>query len=173
MATFEKIEFEQFGPYRFIGKSVYARVGAEQSSEIFGGLWGNSSGIFSTLDGLTEYVTGETYNIALLTFDKYDEQKKLMGYTVGRFMKAGTPVPNDLDYFDIPQTIVAKGWVKGEFHDMIGNAEKLTTEAISKQDKYELVWDKSSFTAEVYTSETVAKGGVDSVFGYYMTCKEK
>ena len=38
MAMLEKLEFEQFGPYRFIGKSVYARIGSESSGEIFGNL---------------------------------------------------------------------------------------------------------------------------------------
>ena len=41
MAVLDKLEFIRFGPYRFIGKSVYARVGAPFTGEIFGSLWTN------------------------------------------------------------------------------------------------------------------------------------
>ena len=47
MAVLDKIEFEKFGPYRFIGKSVYARAGANYSGQIFGGLWQNSNWVFN------------------------------------------------------------------------------------------------------------------------------
>jgi hypothetical protein len=170
MAILEKIEFEQFGPYRFIGKSVYARAGAEYSGQIFGGLWGISSGIFGIINSLAEYASGEIHNTALLTMDKYDEEKKLLGYTIGRFMKPDTPVPDGLDYFDISPVVAAKGWLRGEFNDLIGNAERLTSEAISQQAKYTPSW---KFMAEVYTKDTVPKAGVSSVLGYYMACKEK
>jgi len=173
MLTLEKFEIVPLGPCRFIGKSVYARAGAGYSGQIFGGLWGNSAGIFAALNAIAEYAAGETDGIALLTWDKYDERKKLLGYTVGRFMKADTPVPDGLDYFDIPAAFVAKGWVKGEFDEMIGGAEALTFEAIGKQEKYVPNWDDGSFMAEVYTKETVPEGGVVSRMGYYIGCKVK
>ena len=169
MAKLDKIEFEQFGPYRFIGKSVYARAGVEHSGIIFGTMWGISKPIFDTLDSLKDYATKETHNVALLTFDKYDEQKKLLGYTVGKFMKADTPVPDGMDYFDIPAIHMAKGWVSGEFDDMIANAEGLTAEAVKQHGKYEATWE---FLAEVYTPDTHPTEGEHSVLGYYISCKE-
>ena len=170
MAILEKIEFEKIGPCRFIGKSIYARAGSEYSGHLFGALWAMSGGIFEAIDGLKEYATAEMENAALLTWDKYDDQKQLMGYTVGRFMKADTPVPEGLDFIDIPDISVAKGWVKGEFDDMIQNAEGLTSEAIEQQDKYVPTW---LFMAEIYTKDTVLEAGVNSVLGYYIACKEK
>jgi len=170
MAVLDKIEFEKFGPYRFIGKSVYARAGANYSGYIFGGLWQNSSWVFNELDKLKDYTTKEIHNVALLSGDKYDERKKLMGYTIGRFMKSDTPVPDGMDFFDIPEIIIAKGWLSGKFDDMIGSAEGLTAEAISKQEKYAGTWE---VTAEVYTNETVTDEDVSSVLGYYIGCKEK
>ena len=167
MVKLEKFEIEKFGPYRFIGKSVYARAGAENSGYIFGGLWGNSEWIFKRLDGLKDYTTNETDDVALLTWDKYDEQKKLLGYTVGRFMKADTPVPDGMDYFDIPVMFVAKGLVSGKFGDMIGNAERLTAEAIEQQTKYVATKD---FYAEIYENPNVDES---SLYGYYVSCKEK
>jgi len=116
MAKLEKFEIVKFGPYRFMGKSVYARCG--QSPYIFGGLWGNDEWIFKKLNGMKEYATEENDDVGFLTYDKYDEQKKLLGYTVGKFMKPDTPLPaelagteHEMDYFDIPAMYVAKGFV--------------------------------------------------------------
>jgi hypothetical protein len=173
MATLEKIEFEKFGPYRFIGKSVYARSGAGNSGYIFGGLWCNFDWVGKELDKLNEFTTNETDLIALLTWDLYEEQKQLLGYTVGKFMKAGSPVPNGLDYFDIPEMVVAKALVKGEFNDMIANLCPLTSEGIKKQDKYVENWEGFHFSAEVYLKETVPEDGAVSVMGHYRVCKEK
>ena len=173
MTTLKKFEIEPFGPYRFIGKSVYARAGSGNSGMIFGGLWGNSKGIMDALDAMGEYATGEVHDVALLTWNKYDDKTQLLGYTVGRFMKEGAPVPDGLDYFDIPATFVAKGWVRGEFNDMIDNQERLTSEAIGRQAKYIPNQDSTSFMAEVYTKDTVPEDGVTSTMGYYIACIEK
>ena len=85
-------------------------------------------------------------------------------------MKADTRVPDGMDYFDIPAMFVAKGWVSGKFMDMIGNAERLTEEAIKEQAKYVADY---KFMAEVYTKDTVPDDNVTSVLGYYIGCKEK
>ena len=167
MAALEKIEFAKLDSCRFIGKSVYAPPG---SGELYGALWANSEEVFEAIDKLNEYATDEVHNVALLSWDRYTEQDKLMGYTVGRFMKANTPVPEGLDYIDLPETFITKGWVKGEFEDMIKTAEPLTSQAVEQQDKYELTW---KFMAEVYTEETIPEDGANSVLGYYITCKEK
>ena len=167
MATLEKIEFEEFGPYRFIGRSVYARP---WSGDIFGGLWCNSGHVFEALEKLSEYATIED-NVALLTWDKYSEQKPMMGYTIGRFMKPDTPVPQGLDYFDIPKIVVAKSYLKGEFMDMIANQCTLTHNAIKEQTKHSLADSKDYFEAEVYTKDTVCEDGVVSSMKYYVSCK--
>ena len=169
MATLEKIEFEEFGPYRFIGRSVYARP---WSGDIFGGMWCNSGHIFEALDKLSDYETTENDKVALLTWDKYSEEKPMMGYTVGRFMKAETPVPQGLDYFDIPLVIVAKGSMKGIFCEMIQNQCTLTHNAIKEQTKYSLAECKDYFEAEVYTKDTIPEDGVESTMKYYISCKK-
>lgn len=69
--------------------------------------------IFEKIDRLADFATSEVNNVALLTGDKYDEEKRLLGYTVGRFMKPDTPVPDEMDFFDIPDMYVAKGWISG------------------------------------------------------------
>lgn len=136
MAILEKLEFEQFGPYRFIGKSVYARIGSESSGEIFGNLWNMKKCIFEKIDRLADFATAEVNDVALLTGDKYDDEKQLLGYTIGRFMKPDTPVPDKLDFFDIPDMYVAKGWISGKFDDIIMNADRLISEALEQQNKH-------------------------------------
>lgn len=169
MATLENLEFVPFGPYRFIGKSVYARMGSAYSGPVFGSLWQHSKPIFDKLDQMQEYATGETDHAALLTGDKYDEEKRLLGYTIGRFMKAGTPVPEGFDFFDIPAMYVAKGLVSGRFDDMIANADRLTMEGIARQTAYAATW---AIAAEVYTKDTVPDENVSSVLAYYIGCKK-
>jgi len=177
MAKLEKFEILKFGPYRFIGKSVYARCG--QSGYIFGGLWGNDEWIFKKLNSMKEYASDITDDVGFMTFDKYDEQKKLLGYTVGKFMKPDTPVPADLigteyemDYFDIPATFVAKGFVN-KAGDGWQHVQKLTYEAIEQQTKY-IATPCEEFSAEIYANPTVgANIGEASLFGYYVSCKEK
>lgn len=170
MAVLEEFKIVPFGPYRFIGKSVYARIGGNTSGDIFGALWDRySDKIFNMLDGMKEYATSETDNAALLTGDLYEEKKKLVGYTIGRFMQADTPVAEGLDYFDIPAMYMAKALVRGEFNDMLENADKLAMEAISRQTEYTATW---AVAAEIYTAQTVSQENASSVFGYYIGCKK-
>jgi hypothetical protein len=176
MATLEKLEFTPFGPCRFIGKSVYARCGPQWSGPIFGALWANSAGIFAQLDPLPVWAPGKANHYALLTADKYDEPKQLLGYTVGRFMEAGTPVPDGLDHFDIPAVTAAIGWIRGKFWDMIGNAHRLTAEAIQRQNQYAIIsgcLEPGAANAEVYAPETVPEDHVESAMGYMFLCQKK
>ena len=162
MGKMQKFEIVKFGPYRFIGKSVYARAGMNCGKGNFCGyLWDNSNWIFEKLDELRDYATDEFLNASLLTWEKYCDKTRLLGYTVGRFMKADTPVPDlqhgedGLDYFDIPETFVAKGW----FDKETGNEESLVKNAIKEQGEYKARSDK-------FMVET----GTDDVFCYYIAC---
>ena len=175
--TLDKFEITQFGPYRFIGKSVYARAGGfcvtTKQSDIFGGLWKNSAWIFEALDNLKEYATDEVHNAALLTWEKFDEKSKLLGYTVGRFMKADTPVPEGMDYFDIPATFVGKGWVKAEPTDNTSflKTDELTEKAITQQNYNATSW---KWSAEVYPAKKSApdeNGGLR--YGTYINCEKQ
>jgi len=178
MATLEKIEIVKIEACRFIGKSVYARCGPQNSGFIFGGMWCNSDFIFKKLDDLRDFSTSETHKMALLTFDKYDEVKKLLGYTIGKFMKAETPVPEGLDYFDYPDMYLAKILIKGKFDDAISNASRIATEALNSQSEYvrtcdgcKKVCDLCYFEVEVYYS--LPDDSDSYVLGYYFPCKIK
>ena len=103
----EKFKFQiaEHEPFRFIGKSMYVRAGASDGYCAFALL--NQNWIFDVLEGISEHAV-DIYDAAFVTWDKYDEKNQLMGYTVGRFFKAETPVPNDMDYFDIPKGCIGK-----------------------------------------------------------------
>lgn len=117
-------------PYRFIGKSVYVRNdwGNPHSAtgEIVSSVWKTKKWIFKTLDAMSEYHTDMPYGGGLYMWDKYEEKNQLIGYIIGKFMKADTPVPDGMDYFDIPEGYIAKGWggyVEGEVKDMLKKSE--------------------------------------------------
>lgn len=170
MERLKKFDIQQFGPYRFIGKSVYARAGLQCGNNNFAGfLWNNSDWIFEKLDELKDYATEETHNAALLTWQCYNNEgishydifcgsNCLLGYTVGRFMKPDTPVPDGMDYFDIPATIIAKGW----FDKEIGEAENLVKNAVEQQGDY--IAASWKFMVEVEAKDA---------FGYYIACDKK
>jgi hypothetical protein len=101
MSALEKLEVVKLEACKFIGKSVYARSG--KSSPIFSAAWSMSDWIFGTLDNIKEYAIDDTINAALMTWDRYDEKEQLLRYTVGRFMKADAPVPEDMDCITISE----------------------------------------------------------------------
>jgi len=155
LETFEAVKF---GPYRFVGKSVYARAGMDCGPGNFAGyIWDNSKWVFDKLDEIAEYATDEAHNTALLTWEKYCPKTRLLGYTVGRFMKPGTPVPDGMDYFDVAEGFVAKGWFDATDD---GSQEGMVKNALKEQGEYNVRSDR--FMAEV-------SGGL----GYYISCDRK
>jgi predicted transcriptional regulator YdeE len=163
----EKSEVVKCGPYRFIGKSFYGRAG--QSDELCGAVW-ELDWVFKAIDGLKEYATEDIHDAALVTWDKYDEKNKLMGYTVGRFMKADTPVPDNMDYIDIPEGYIAKGFIRGG-NDSI--AKQMLIEEIKRQDIYEAatwIWSAEIFPNRVADSQ---KDFNVRTFGCYIACELK
>ena len=119
--SLENFEIVKCGPYRFIGRSVYAWAhDAPGTNEVFHSLWQQSDWVFEILDEIKAYASDVSYKAMLYHWEKYEPEKnQLTGCTVGRFMQPGTPVPNHLDYIDLPESYVAKGWGKGDSVDEI------------------------------------------------------
>jgi len=176
----KNFQIVKFGPYRFIGKSVYARAFFDVYSErMFDYLVANSEGIFERLDGLNEYATNENHNFGLQTWEWFNNEGKqhydivcgkseLLGYTVGRFMRAGTPVPDGMNYFDIPEMFVAQGW--SSRIDTSENIENLTLKAIDQQTEFRRASHK--FIADVLSPDITTNGSGRSVIGYYCACEK-
>ena len=184
MENFKVVKWE---PRRFIGKSVYSRAifdGSEEdliSCRLFGKLWGEKDWIFKTIDSLSEYATDEIHNIALTTWERYDDKNQLLGYTVGRFMKANTPVPKYMDYIEIPEMYVAKATIRasfnlvdalttGEYYYIVGEGETLLCDELRRQDMYNPA--TNIFVAEGY-SETPDDNGNISAWEFYCACNLK
>ena len=84
-------------------------------------------------------------------------------------MKAGTPVPDGMDYYDISEGYVAKGWardrrLKDYFGDSLG--EDLFWNEMERQGYKHAI---SRFAAEVYPTSPSG----NRVYGYYCACKPK
>jgi len=170
--TLVSMEIVRCGPYRFIGKSVLAR-GHDQrgTAALFRSNWHTSAWIFEELDKLSKYASDEPHNAALMTWEHYGEETgQLKTYTVGRFMKPDTPVPYEMDYFDIPQMVVGKGFARSHnnlsgdyFGDTLG--EGFFWDEIEREGRYKAaIW---KFSAEVYPEVP----SNDYTFGYYCGCE--
>ena len=112
----EKLEIVKSEPYRFIGGCLYIGNKGQYIDKIIRHefIWQQSDYVFQILDGLKEYASDETHNAHIATWDKYDDKNQLFGYYIGRFMKPNTPVPPDLDYFDVTAEYIGKAWWKGK-----------------------------------------------------------
>ena len=141
-STMEKFEIVKCGPYRFVGKSVYARAG---QSDDFCITAMKSDWVFEALDNLSEYATDDIYDAALVTWDKYDDKNQLMCYTAGRFMKADTPVPENMDYIDIPEGYVAKCFARGG--DAMSNSLQMLKGKVEQQGYQAATWE---WSAEIF-----------------------
>ena len=165
MSDIVKQELVKFGPCRFVGASVYMENKGKWCN-LTDVLWEKSDWIFEILDELNEYAIEDVHhNAALTTWDKYDDKNALFGYYIGRFMKAGTPVPHDLDYFDIDMEYMAKIWVKGKFRD--GKYGDLWNCPRYEIDQTKYVDMCHVCAAEVYPKPD--KYG-ESYIGYYRPC---
>ena len=124
-------------------------------------IWEQSDWVFKILDELKEYAS---------EWEKYEDKNQLFGYYIGRFMKANTPVPPDLDYFDITAEYIAKGWWKdkrgegwGKFWG--GGAPNLINE-INRTGLYKgkgYMWEAQVFPEPDENGE--------SFVGYYCPCE--
>jgi len=180
------IDFEivKFGPYRFIGKSVYSRpwdCGKWNPRDFIESQWEKSEPIFKILDEMKEYASDIPYNAGLRHWEIYNPdagvthweevffrtQNELLGSTVGRFMKADTPVPNGMNSVDIHEMYVAKAWMKGEpklFDNVCTVVEELMYHEVKKHG-YNYV---PMFSAEICP---IADQNGTLMHGSYIACK--
>ena len=161
----ERFEIAKCGPYRFIGKSFYGRMGKcnEFCAAALKLDW-----VFNAIDELKEYATEDIYDAALVHWDKWDEKNKLMGYTVGRFMKADTPVPEDMDYVDIAETLVAKYFIRGGNENIA--IDMLRAEFMQQGIYKDALW---KFEGEIFTNREARKNNEtsDDIYGAYLPCE--
>jgi len=155
-------EIVKCGPYRFVGKSMYVRAGQSDEFCEFA-LWGpGHKWVYPKIDGMKEYATDDIHDAALIHWDKYDDKNKLMGYTIGRFMKADAPVPENMDYIYIPEGYIAKGFVYGD----IDSAIKMLRDEIERDGVYKEVG--GIWSAEIFPYRLTDK---NKFHGFYVPCE--
>ncbi|MCL2406822.1 MAG: hypothetical protein FWC95_02720 [Defluviitaleaceae bacterium] len=164
MLSFELIEHEA---YRFIGKSVYFRAGTPCGDAWFHDfLYENSGWLWDKLHEMHEFASDQPKKAALLTWDKYCEKTELLGFTYGKFMKAGTPVPAGMDYFDIPAGYMGVGvfdnWDEGDHEHMVTSSILNTGEFKATSWKYmgEFLTDVNEYGFFVACEKNIADGSV-------------
>ena len=159
MPALENFEIVKCGPYRFIGRSIYSWAWGHLDA--FAYLREQGGPVFETLDSMSEYASDDPHNAALRHWDLYSPEDKtdyhkfrigkteLLGYTVGRFMQANTPVPEGMNFFDIPEMHIAKAWMKGTSEDKVGMIDEgLMYDEIDRTDRFRNApW---MFAAEIY-----------------------
>ena len=174
----ERFEITKCGPYRFIGRSIYSWAWGHLDT--FAYLREQSGPVFEMLDSMREYASDDPHNAALRHWEAYGDKgvtqwkvlhfgkTELLGYTVGRFMKAGAPVPEGMNYIDIPEMHLAKAWMKGTPDDKVGLIDEgLIYDEICRTDRFrDAPW---MFAAEIYPVPD--ENGVP-VFGSYVACVE-
>ena len=166
MSNLLKFEIVKHSPYRFIGKSVYARAQPGAWLQC-GDAWfhdflqENTAWVFTKLDEMKAYASDITIKANLLTWEKYCDKSELLGFTTGRFMKADCPIPNGFDYFDIAEGYMAKG-VFDHWED--GTHDTKIREAIEKHGGYKSCeW---RFMGEL-------DYGDNKQYGYFISCDKE
>jgi len=182
--TLNKFEIVKRDSCKFIGKSVYAREHGKGSNELFKYFREQNKWVFDELDMLKEYATDEIYNAALKTWDFYMNESHtvhdltfsengMVGYHIGRFMKADSPVPEGMDSIDIPQTHIAKGWAQSEPRDSIFYLPKLgDVYEMMQQEADKLNYELTSWILMADIFSEPDENGV-SHFGQYISCRPK
>jgi len=166
--VFESVRYIDLPATRFIGRDVAG--GPEQ----YGEMWGRSGEFMPTLNAMTEYATEITDPCALMHFSnrKHDELGGEMHYIVGKFLKAGAPVPAGLDFWDMAPATVGLAVYRGEFTAMIDKCMMLSYDQFLA-DGYEITYPLNYFHAEVYVKENIPEDGVISKQGYLHAIRKK
>ena len=167
--TLESIRYFDLPATRFIGRDV------QGGPKEFGEMWGRSGEFMPALEALREHHMADiTEPCALMHFNnlRNDEPGNRMSYIIGRFMKAGTPVPDGYDVWDMPESTVGIGIIRGEFSELFKQGFGLTMNKIIA-DGYEIPYPENFFQAEVYVKENIPKEGVVSNLGLLFACRKK
>ena len=169
MSNLLKFEVKKHEAMRFIGKSVYFRAGHGCGDIWFHDVLQENCGwVFEQLDEMKEHRSGIANRALLLTWDKYCEKTHLLGFTSGRFMKAGTPVPDGMDYFDIDEGYMGVG-VFDDYED--GTHDSKVADAIEQTGEYTNASWRFMGELDCDTDEGYLPSG--GIAGYFNSCDKK
>ncbi len=152
MAELTGFFVKDFPACRAVGKSVRLSMEeAAQATSPIRALWCQcfEEGAFNSIMSAGKAVMPECVG---LEFD-YDFNTQRFTYMVCMFLEADTPVPEGLEYRDLPASRIAVSYVTGEEHDVYPNAYDIASKAIA-QNGHRANW---TFWAEVYNYERFMK----------------
>jgi len=169
----EKFEVVKNETYRFIGKAVFVRNDWNnphvEPTHYHLQIWRAKDWIFDTLDNMTEYATDMPYAASLYTWERYDDKNQLVGYILGKFMKANCPVPKGMDYYDIPEGYIAKGWKECPVGEPYVWCEDAVKDALRNSNEYNdasNIWGGDVFSDPAMLTVDGHKG----ISGYFICC---
>ena len=168
LVNFEVVKNE---PYRFIGKSIYVRNDWSNQyvtpDEFQVPIWHAKEWVLTTLDAMTEYIAEDMpYCGGLYMWDRYDDRSQLIGYIIGKFMKADTPVPDGMDYFDIDAGYITKGWgghVEDEMKAILRNSQEYNDASY--------MWGGDVYAS--YDAQGIGQDIIHEKTGYFIACTRK
>ncbi|MCI9553290.1 MAG: GyrI-like domain-containing protein [Acutalibacter sp.] len=166
MAFLKKMEFIPLPNVRIVGREVVCSLDPIRENPV-PALWEQSfaDGTIGMLKQLPLALEGCT--IGRMGDVKGQDYR----YIAGVIAKEGTPVPEGMQYRDLPACQVAKGYIHGNLQngDVYGNAHQLTLEGIAAhhyQYDYSFGW-----SAEVYPDDLDFDSEEGTVC-YFQPCKE-
>lgn len=142
----ERLEYRtrDFGPYRFIGKSL---VGEGLSYEVLEAFRASEQQfLIDCLDGMAEYRSDlEGFGYLRVPLPKKGEK-----YLFGKVMKSATPVPKGLDYVDLPKCKAGGGAFRGNYPQAMRSVGWILSDDIARDGYYS---PKKSFCLELFSNE--------------------
>lgn len=173
MAKLVKVEFEDFGPYKIVGKQIKTTALSRDISALWGKCF--TDGTYDKLVQMKEYIPKNIKDDYVGYIRELNPTKKTFVYLVGMFMKPETPVPVGFSSYMISKCTVAKTWIEGEEYDIYSNANQLTLSAIMDNGYAPDISDY--FVCEIYTDERFGepknKGEKVLILDYLVPCRKK
>lgn len=172
MAELTRIEYEHCSARKIIG--LERRVTFHEA----GKLWREyfETGIPERMGKVDSYFVNDIDDyIGMGHMSRFNESSTEFNYIIGKYVSPDAPVPVGLSSCMIPEGIVAKAWIKGEFNDILNHSYFLITEAIEKNG---YVVDYNNFYwCDVYTYERYCnpsdRGDKILTLDYFMPCVKK
>lgn len=167
MADLKRIEYVRYGARKLVGKDK--RVTFYNAGEFWQEC--SSDGTFDELAKLEDYWCSDVDDyVGIGHMSQFDDNNESFRYVIGKLVHADAPVPDGMAVVDIPEGVVAKAWVEGEFSEIINSAYFLVTEGIGKNgyavDRERFYW------CDMYTcarfSEPMGRGERLVAIDYFM-----
>ena len=115
------------------------------------------------LGALTDYAAEIAELTGLCTL-RYNNSSDEEIYLAGKYMRAGTPVPEGFGYYDIPATKIGLCLLRGEYTDLLDQGGWIIWNKLNRG-KYSVPEDRWFFS-EIFLEDTVMEEGAFTRMGF-------